>query len=217
MTQEALELYLAIAPRSPEAHVLRLLVELGVQCVHADEGSLLVLDKEKEDLVFCMTAGSSESTLIGQRVPLGEGLTGLAAVTHEVQIGSATFDGVTQTEEHSGSRAPHDLIAAPMLAAGELVGVVTAVNFGPERHFSGEHAQLFGRIAAVAGLVIQQRQQLDAAHALQTDAREFHTVESNESLESQITKTVIRIARTKPNHLAQVAAILSGIEALCSG
>ena len=57
------------------------------------QGSLLVLDEKKKELVFAMTIGSrsSEMTLIGQRVPLGKGITGLAAQMREVQIGAPTF------------------------------------------------------------------------------------------------------------------------------
>ena len=74
-THHVLYAYLGIVPRTPEAAVLRLLVELGVQYVRADEGSLLALDQRKNQLVFAMTAGPAESeqTLLGQRVPLGKG------------------------------------------------------------------------------------------------------------------------------------------------
>ena len=89
-----LNAYLGVASESSEEKVLRLLIELGAQFVEAQEGSLLVLDDESAELVFAMTIGSaaSEKSLIDQRVPLGEGLVGLAAQTHEVQIGAPRFD-----------------------------------------------------------------------------------------------------------------------------
>ena len=57
------------------------------------QGSLLVLDEKKKELVFAMTVGnrSSEMTLIRQRVPLGKGITGLAAQMRGAQIGAPAF------------------------------------------------------------------------------------------------------------------------------
>ena len=111
-----LSAYLGIVPRTPEAAVLRLLVELAVQHVGADEGSLLVLDGKRNRLLFAMTTGESERTLVGQHVPLGKGLTGLAAVSREVQIGAPTFKDIKQ-RKRAGSAAgqPTAVIAAPML------------------------------------------------------------------------------------------------------
>ena len=86
--------YLGLMPATGEDQVLRLIVETGVRAVGADEGSLLVYDPEANDLTFVMTYGNkeSESILIGQRVPFGKGLAGLAAETGEVQIGAPRYD-----------------------------------------------------------------------------------------------------------------------------
>lgn len=49
--------------------------------------------KGRRNSYLTMTIGnrSSEMTLIGQRVPLGKGITGLAAQMREVQIGAPAF------------------------------------------------------------------------------------------------------------------------------
>ena len=201
--------YLAIAPKSPEELVLRLLIELGAQVVSAQEGSLLVYDPAKNDLVFAMTVGGAD-TLIGQRVPLDKGLTGLAAATREVQIGAPTFRDVKQSIERRGSE-PEAVIAAPMLVNDELVGVITAVSYAPGKRFVGRDAELYARIAAVAGLVVQQRQQLDAARALSSGQSESAP---GAGRERSIAEAVARIARLRPGALAHLASVLSGIEGL---
>ena len=80
---ELMSRYLGLMPATGEDQVLRLIVETGVRAVGADEGSLLVYDPETNDLTFVMTYGNaeSESILVGQRVPFGQGLAGLAAET----------------------------------------------------------------------------------------------------------------------------------------
>jgi GAF domain-containing protein len=118
--------------------------------------------------------------LAGQRVPLGEGLAGLAAVTHEVQIGSPTYAGVVQAQRgETPPGQPTSLIAAPVLARDELVGVITAVTFAPGRRFSAQDALLYARAAAVAGRLIDASRRLERLEATRTpaEARLFAAVE----------------------------------------
>src|SRR5258708_34321000 len=91
----------------------------------------------------------AESALIGQRVPLGKGITGLAALTQEVQIGAATFKDVKQSERHvARATDPTAVLAAPMMAGETLGGVIPPVSFRSDASFTSEHAALHGRIAA---------------------------------------------------------------------
>ena len=112
-----------------------------------------------------MTVGSreSEQALLGQGVPLGEGIVGLAAVTHEVQLGSPTYDGVAQARRGEADPSqPAAVLAAPVLSRDELLGVITAVRFEPAGPFTKQDARLYGRAATVAGLVLDQSQRLAA-------------------------------------------------------
>ena len=202
--------YLAIAPKSPEELVLRLLIQLGAQVVNAQEGSLLVYDPEKNDLVFAMTVGGAD-TLVGQRVPLDKGLTGLAAATREVQIGAPTFMGGKPGEGHSAG--PSGVIAAPMLVADDLVGVITAVTFEQGKRFSSKDGELYGRLAAVAGVVVQQRRQLKAIEAQAKGG----AAKGNE-VEHRIAASLGNIGRAGGmNALGHVAKILAEIEAMTGG
>ena len=135
--------------------LLRLVVELGIHAISAEEGSLLLLDGPTKELVFAMTAGDlmSESALKGQRVPVGEGVTGLAASTRKVQVGVPASRAVRHPEHYAG-RAPSFLIAAPMLADDELVGVLTAARYAADKPFADEDQRLFARIAELAGAVV---------------------------------------------------------------
>jgi len=166
-----LSTFLGISSESSEERVLRLLIELGAQFAGAQEGSLLVLDEITSELVFAMTVGSkdSERTLIGQRVPLGEGLVGLAAQTHEVQIGAPRFD-VPETKSGEGDDGkPKAVLAAPMLIGERLIGVITAVSFDADKRFSSNDALLYGRLATVAGVVVEQRRRLLTSEAMQQE------------------------------------------------
>jgi GAF domain-containing protein len=110
--------------------------------------------------VFFMTAGDmlSELNLRGQRVPLGHGLTGLAAHSRQTQVGVPTYHSVQQAEHHK-LESPQYLIAAPMLVGKRLAGVLTAATYNPEKQFSAEEVRLFERIAILAGVVLTRREE----------------------------------------------------------
>lgn len=147
---------------------LRALLDRARVLVGGDEGSVLLLDGEARELVFTLTVGSprSEATLRGQRVPLGQGITGLAAATCAVQIGAPTYVDVEQSRRADGQEGqPAAVLAAPMLARTGLVGVLTTVSFAPEHAFTGAHAELYAALGAVAAGIVAggERVELDAA------------------------------------------------------
>lgn len=205
--------YLGIAYQSPEEQVLRLLIELGAQFVGASEGSLLVLDGDRNELVFAMTVGSeaSEAALIGQRVPLGEGITGLAAQTHEVQIGAPTFDTDQAAEHQDAESGPKAVLAAPMLINDRLIGVITAVSFAADKRFSQADATLYGRIAAVAGVVVEQRRKLSIVEAVRRGQGPPQPVNEAERLDAEIMDSVRRLVGARPDAKARVARLLSDL------
>jgi GAF domain-containing protein len=212
--------YLGISSGAPEEMVLRLLIELGAQFAGAQEGSLLVVDDQHAELVFAMTIGSaaSEQTLIGKRVPLGEGLVGLAAQTQEVQIGAPKFD-VPGAAERKGAEggAPKAVLAAPMLIGDRLIGVITAVSFDPDKRFGSADAKLYGRIATVAGVVVDQHRRLGAVEALQRNQPLPTAVSEEERLDFEIVAAIGRLVRVRPNAKPRVAQLLGLIESMVAG
>lgn len=198
--------YLGITSKSQEEAVLRLLIELGAQFVAAEEGSLLVFDESASNLVFVMTTGNtaSEKTLIGQRVPLGTGITGLAAQTREVQIGAPTFK-----TRQAKTNQPEAVLAAPMLIDDRLIGVLTAVSFQKGKRFTSDDATLYGRIAAVAGVVVDQANRLKALTALQSGQRLRHLRSSEQLIDKRILEAITRVTQAKPQAREHIARLLT--------
>lgn len=206
-----LEAYLGVAYKSPEEDVLRLLIELGAQFVGAREGSLLVLDEKRRELVFAMTVGdgSSKRSLVGQCVPLGKGITGLAAQTREVQIGAPTF-GMRQSKE------PFSVLAAPMLVGDRLIGVITAVSLDRRKRFNGADAMFYGRIAAVAAVLVEQRRKLSVVEAVREGRPLPKGVGEEDRLDREIVGCVRKIVKSRPHAKRLVARLLSEIQSLLS-
>jgi GAF domain-containing protein len=218
-SKNVLYAYLGLARRSPEEAVLRLLVELGAQFVGAEEGSLLAYDERRRDLVFAMTVGdrASERTLAGQRVPLGAGVVGLAAQTREVQVGAPTF-GTRQSAARRKAGGPRAVLAAPMLVGDRLIGAITAVSFRPGKSFGAPDMTLYGRLAAVAGVVVEQQRRLRALEALRAGrtGRGAGDGGEDERLDQILAGLVARLARARPAAKARLARLLGDLAALVS-
>jgi hypothetical protein len=208
-SEQLLAEYLGVLPATPEAVALRQLVEIGVSVVAADEGSLLVVDPDGRNLRFAMTIGASEEKLLGQRVPIGSGVTGLAAATRQVQVGAPVYRDVEQTERLSDG--PESVIAAPMLLGDAVIGVMTAVTFSKGRLFSAKESDLYARFSGLAALLVEQTRRLKIREGSVPQASGLGDAYR---LEQDILASLRRIIANRPTALAPLAQILSGIEAI---
>lgn len=208
--------YLNIRPQSVVENTLRLLIRTGLLVIDADEGSLLVHDRDANDLRFVMTVSDygSEATLLGQRIPLGQGITGLAAATLDVQIGAPIYKDVQQSERLEGA-GPEAVIAAPMLIGAEtLVGVITAVSFRKGKRFTSDNGRLFGSFAAIAGVVVDQEQRLAR---LEGEVTGDATLAARSGLDHEIAASLGRIAQLRPQALEHLATLVTSVERLVLG
>ena len=161
----ALAAYLSFGEELKDDELLRLIMEIGVGMMSADEGSLLLLDKKRQELEFMITIGEHEvqQRLKGQRFSMHKGITGLAASTGEPQTGAPTYHGVKQADyKKKHPNEPEAVLAAPMLVEGEVIGVITAVSFKKGRVFSSQDVKLYSRFSQLCGMVIRQLRREEA-------------------------------------------------------
>jgi hypothetical protein len=169
---------------------------------------------ETGDLRFAATVGNSDSErkLLGQRVPIGSGITGLAAATRQVQIGAPVYRDVKQTERLS--EGPESVIAAPMMLGEMVVGVLTAVTFDKGRVFTSREAATYARFAGLAALLVEQTRRLGA----RGDGSAFpRALGSAPRIEQEILGRLQRIVRAQPKALGPLARILEAVEEIAAG
>ncbi len=191
--------------------VLRLLCEIGIAMLHGDEGSLLLYDRQEQELeqeqeqelVFVMTAGNTEEKLLGARVPLGRGISGMAAITGEVQIGARCDDNTLF--DLADDDDPNAVLAAPLLLGDEVLGVMTVVSFDAERRFTMADGRFLGKLAAAAAVIIDQQRQL--RHVIPPER-------SNDTARAGLFKAVTRLAERYPHKLTEITALLAAFENL---
>lgn len=203
MDRSFLSRYLGIAPSTREEGVLRLLLETAIRTVDAAEGSVLAYDRDANDLRFVMTV-NGPSSLIGQRVPIGAGLTGLAALTHEVQIGAPTFKTVDDANKATGVEGePSAVIAAPMVSGDTLIGVLTGVRFKPGYRFTTEDGRAYGNFSTIAALMLDQHSRLRDLSGGTGDV----TTAGFGPEEARIMAAVASVARSRPDRLPRLAQL----------
>lgn len=197
-----------------ELDAIRRVLGLAVASINGDEGSYLALDENLGELRFVATIGNEESekALRGQRVPLGSGITGLAAATREVHIGAPTFKDVRQTERLSAG--PEAVVAAPLLAGDRVLGVMTGVSFQPGRRFGQSEVSQYGEHAAVLAALLEQARRLDAIGAL--EAGGSIAAPGTATLEKEVVQRLARLVSDRPEALGAAARLLEAIEALVS-
>jgi GAF domain-containing protein len=211
-TRSPLE-YFGILPESSDATLLRLVLSTAVDAIGADEGSLLLRDKGTGDLRFAMTVGDpdSEAKLMGERVPAGKGLVQEAVVTQRAVTGAPTFRDIKQTERESGG--PEAEIAAPMISSGsEVIGVLTGVTFKHGRRFDEHDAKLYGGLATLAAVLIEQHQRISGMEGRSAILATAIDPRHNREL-SEIDQALSRITAQHPEVLSQIAAIIANVEA----
>jgi Nif-specific regulatory protein len=142
-----------------EQEVLALLDEtLGsaIELLDAADGSLMLLDEETDELVFVLVHGDVDETLPGHRINRDQGVAGWAAKNNEIAIINDVRNDwrfFSVVDESVGFKT-HSLIAAPLIARGNLIGVIEVVNKRAGEDFTDEDASALAILAALAAFAL---------------------------------------------------------------
>ena len=135
--------------------VLQSLVNTAVELMHADKGSLLVWDDQREKMHARATFGFKPETVAIMSFARGQGLAGKVALSGEpVMIEDAQLNGrvtpaIIEAEKIRG------LMQIPIRVAGEVFGIFSADYLAPHR-FTEAEKRLLSAFAQRAGLAIER-------------------------------------------------------------
>lgn len=181
----------------------KLLISLGLKLLDADEGSLLVFKKDRRELQFVATVGNETGELlVGKTVPLGKGITGMAAITGEIQTASKAAGRSLLSIQDDGE--PNSVIAAPIMLDDELIGVITAVSFQSDKEFSSADCQNFSILSELGAIIISQEQEI-----ANCTSRQLHKLTRQGSQEMEAAQKAIVWMRNHPQKTETVLQLLS--------
>ncbi len=137
--------------------VLRLIMEKVVEILDVEAGSLLLMDKDAEELVFQIALGPVETKLKDARMPLGSGIAGTVAQTGEpLIVNDVHLDPRWYTDlDLLTDFATQSILCVPLISHDKVIGVVEAVNKKDGSPFDEEDLNLLTSFAAQAAIAIE--------------------------------------------------------------
>jgi sigma-B regulation protein RsbU (phosphoserine phosphatase) len=147
---------------------LPVLLDRAREILQADTAAVLLLDSPSGQLVASAAAGLEEEVRQGVRIPVGRGFAGRVAATGR----PVTLDRVDHTTVLNPilmEKGIRSLLGVPLIAAGQVIGVLHVGSLTPRR-FTSDDVSLLQLAADRAAVAVQsQRVQDDriAAVALQ--------------------------------------------------
>jgi signal transduction histidine kinase len=132
-------------------------MQLSVNVIDAGAASIMLIDEEKQELVFEVTHGSRAKMLRQQRIPMDEGIAGWVA-----RHGQPVITNDARTDTRFSHRVDvrtgfltQSIAAVPMKIKGRIIGVLEVLNKYAEAGFSLEDVRLMDIIAAQAAIAIE--------------------------------------------------------------
>lgn len=153
--------------------VLDKLIELAMKAMHAEAGSVLLVDEGTGELYFKSALGEKGEEVKKLRLKSGEGVVGYVAQTGEPAI----VHDPTRDKRHHKQIAKklkfsaHAIVCAPLVDNGEVIGAIELLNKfepvkkGPNKplNFNDDDLKLLTLLAAQAARIITQAKQRAAA------------------------------------------------------
>lgn len=149
--------------------VLRILLERVRELLGMDTAVVLLHEAAAGHLVATAAVGLEEEVYQGVRVPVGEGFAGRVAAQRELVV-LDRIDDQTVRSPLLWEKGLRVLLGAPMLAGGELIGVLH-VGSRAHRRFTGDDMHLLQLVADRIALTAQTKTsgtERAAARALQS-------------------------------------------------
>jgi len=129
--------------------LLEVALYASMEAVSAEAASILLLDEAKENFRFFRVEGTAKPLLGGTTFPATEGVAGRVLQTREAEIvnnaeGDEQFYGEIDLETGFRTR---NMIAAPLIAADEPIGVLEVLNHGNGDAFSADERLILVSVA----------------------------------------------------------------------
>ena len=148
-----LNTYLTVSSMLARSVDLEELLEVALYCsmeaVSAEAASILLLDEKKQNFRFFRVEGTAKPLLGGTTFPATEGVAGRVLQTREAEIvnnaeSDEQFYGKIDLETGFRTR---NMIAVPLIAADEPIGVLEVLNHGNGDGFSADERLILVSVA----------------------------------------------------------------------
>jgi HD-GYP domain-containing protein (c-di-GMP phosphodiesterase class II) len=136
--------------------LLNMMLSISTDMLGAEAGSILLLDDDREELVFAAATGEKKGQIKNIRVPVGEGIAGWVArenrsvLVADAQNDPRFFKKVDQKTEFK----TRSMIAVPLITKEKLIGVVEVLNKKSNELFTEEDKSVLEALSNQAAVAI---------------------------------------------------------------
>ena len=140
--------------------LLSSIIETTKNALSCEGCSLLLYDNEIENLIFHVARGEKSSELLSLQVPKGKGVAGIVLSTKKPIIinNAENDDRVYRDIDNYINYKTRNIIAAPMITRGKIVGVIEGVNSLDTDNFNEDDLKIFTFLSEVAAMAIHNKQ-----------------------------------------------------------
>jgi Nif-specific regulatory protein len=185
--------------------LLSKIMESATRLSEAEASSLLLMDKEKNELFFEVALGSKGKEVQKYTVKLGEGIAGWVAKHNK----SLIVNNLANDKRHLSfigkeiNYTSKTMIAVPMRVKDECIGVLEVINKKEEAGFSQEDIEWLEIFANQSALAIVNAKNMEEANSeirqlqyqLKTD-QGYHTIITKSPLILEKLEIIDRVAKT---------------------
>ena len=196
--------------------LLELVTRSAVDILNAEAGSLLLRAEDTaSELEFKIAVGSAGHDLIGSRFSIRRGLIGEVASTgRSIIVNDAANDPRWAGEQSVNGFQTRTVLAVPLIAKGQTIGVLEILNKQHGKRFDDEDARLLSTFAVQAAVAIENVRLFNLTDA-QLSAR-VTELETLEQVDTELNRTldlnqVADIAIRWAMHITEAPAAALGL------
>ena len=142
----------------PLQDLLQSIVVAAQRLFQAAAASIALLDESGNELEFVVAAGAGAGEVVGMRFPAGRGIAGWAMMTGEALVVADVRrdQRFSQSFAQSTGYVPNAIMAAPLLADEDAIGVMEVLDRGAGVSFGLDDLELLGLFATPASVAVRQ-------------------------------------------------------------
>lgn len=147
------------------ADVLRGLLELVLHACDIENGSLILIDEEAEQMEFVAVTGESREYLLNHRMDIGTGIAGSVAQTGKpIMIEDVrTSRQWSRVIDERLNFHTQSLMCVPLHISEKVVGVIEVVNHSSDMPFDENDLNILRVATRLVGLALERVEQITTA------------------------------------------------------
>jgi PAS domain S-box-containing protein len=147
------------------------ILEVAMEVLAADTGSVMLLDREKKELKISAAVGIPEEVRETHMVKVGEGISGWVAKTGEPLLLTAELEHETRFRSLAPKKEITTAICAPLRMEEEILGVLNLNKIKPGTPFRKEDLDLLVTLANFSAIVLEKARLRDSLDVAYTNMR----------------------------------------------